>query len=736
MIIKFTSLLRNSGRTLLLAGIFSAASAFANPQVATPNFSPASGVYSSAQSVTITSATSGASIAYTTDGSIPTVSAGTVTHGALYSGPITVSGNTILSAIAFENGYADSAVAIDGYTLQAAVSSLGGTSPATTFQSATTQAAAPTFGLPAGTYASAQSTTVSTTTSGATIIYTTDGSTPTESNGTPTGTGIPLSNGGSVSVNATMILKAIAYATGFTDSPVVSNIYTITSWPRVIVNVIHDFVGISNLGEYPIGGLVQGTDGNFYGTTAGLLDAASSTGSGSNVFKVTSAGAFTSLVSFSGFNGIQPTAGLVQGTDGNFYGTTFYGGSTFNGVSALGDGTVFKMTPAGTLTPLVSFTGANGSNPTAALVQGTDGNFYGTTPLGGGNQLGAIFKVTPTGSLATLVSFNGSNGSAPSCALVLGTDGNFYGTTDLGGSTFVSTSNGGDGTVFKMTPAGSLTTLVSFTGPNGANPIAGLVQGTDGNFYGTTGEDGSINDGTVFKMTPTGGLTTLATFTGVNGDQPSAGLVQGTDGNFYGATELGGAGAGTIFRTSATGGLTTLFPFDNANGNDPSGSLIQGSDGNFYGTTIEGGALNFGTIFQLIVPSGVTGAVVPAFSLATGTYTSAQTVTITTATSGASIVYTTNGSPPSERGGMVTNGTLYLGPVSIGATTTLEAIAFKNGMFDSAATSGSYTINIPAPTPAPAASGSGGGAPSYWFLGFLAFAGLLRWRLRKIQALT
>jgi uncharacterized repeat protein (TIGR03803 family) len=343
--------------------------------------------------------------------------------------------------------------------------------------------------------------------------------------------------------------------------------------------------------------------------------------------------------------------------------------------------------------------------------------------------------------LTTLVSFAGSNGAAPGGALVLGTDGNFYGTTNLGGSTFASGSNVGEGTVFKMTPAGSLTTLVSFTGTNGAEPVAGLVQGTDGNFYGTTGEDGSINDGTVFKMTPAGSLTTLATFTGGNGDQPSAGLVQGTDGNFYGVTEQGGSGAGiiagpgTAFRVSPTGSLTSLASFDTANGLDPAGSLTQGSDGNFYGTTIEGGAASSGVIFQLIVPSGISGAVTPVLSVAAGTYTSSQSVTITTATSGASIAYTTNGSFPSERGGSITNGTLYSGAISINSTMTLKALAFKSGMFDSAATSSTYTINIPASTPtstsAASGGGGGGGAPSYWFLGFLAFAGILRRKLRK-----
>jgi len=718
MTIKFTAALRNPGRMLWLAGIFSAGSALAAPQVATPSFSPAGGAYTGAKSVTITSATSGATIAYTTDGSLPAVSAGTVTHGTVYSKAISISDTTTLSAMAFENGYADSAVAIDGYTLAPAAATAilrpdvitGSVQP-------------PIFSLAPGAYSSAQSVTISTTTIGATIIYTTDGSTPAEVSGTPTNTGTTLANGGTVSINATMILKAIAYSSPSGFSTMTSGIYTITSWPRAIVNVIHDFDGGW---PNPIGGLIQDSNGNFYGTAAG------NNSSNSAVFELTSAYLFFPQP-LNIPNGFEPTAALMLGSDGNIYGTTFYGGSTFNGIGGSGDGTVFKMT-SNSLTTLASFTGANGSNPAGALVQGSDGNFYGTTALGGTNRIGTVFSVTPTGTLTSLVSFTGTNGAAPVGSLLLYTDGYFYGTTSYGGSSLVTGSNAGYGTVFKMTPSGSLTTLVSFTGLNGAHPLAGLVKGSDGFFYGTTGEDGSINAGTVFEMTPGGSLTTLATFTGANGDQPSAGLVQGTDGYFYGVTEEGGAGGGTIFRTPATGGLTSLASFDIANGFDPSGNLIQGSDGNFYGTANAGGTLNFGTIFQLIVPPGISGATAPAFSLITGTYTSAQTVTITTATSGASIVYTTDGSFPSELGGSITHGTLYSGPIPIGATTTLKALAFKSGMFDSAAASGAYTINIPTSTP-PAASGSGGGgAPSCWFLGFLAFAGILRWKLRKARA--
>ena len=198
-----------------------------------------------------------------------------------------------------------------------------------------------------------------------------------------------------------------------------------------------------------------------------------------------------------------PAAALVQGNDGIFYGTTEYGGTN-------NDGTVFQVTPAGVLTTLVSFTGANGSYPSAGLVQGTNGSFYGTAEYGGnlslnaGYGFGTVFQMTTNGTLKTLV-FNLANGYNPSAGLVQGSDGNFYGTTAGGGT-------GGGGTVFKMTAAGVLTPLVSFHGPDGNSPQAPLVQGSDGNFYGTTTYGGANGRGTVFRVPPAGVLTTLVSF--------------------------------------------------------------------------------------------------------------------------------------------------------------------------------------------------------------------------------
>jgi probable HAF family extracellular repeat protein/uncharacterized repeat protein (TIGR03803 family) len=525
------------------------------PTTAAPSFSPAGGTYVGSQVVTISTTTSDATIRYTTDGSTPSE-----LSGAIYMGPLNLSGSVTLTAIAFASNYLDSPVASATYTIVPLPS-----------------AAAPSFSPAGGTYAGSQVVTISSATGGATIRYTTDGSTPTETNGT-------LYAGCPVKISATSTLKAIAYQIGLADSPVSSGLYTINSSPAASLNVVHDFAAFNNGGAHPYAGLIQSNDGVFRGTTGG-----GGSGYYGTVFQMTPAGAFTTLFSFDVTNGTGSSAGLIQGSDGNFYGTTGSGGSSYVG-------TVFQMTPAGALTTWVSFNGDNGANPFAGVIQGSDGNFYGTTQYGGSSNNGTVYMMTPAGVLTTLVSFNGDNGVDPVAGLVQGSDGNFYGTTRGGGS-------GNNGTVFMMTPAGVLTTLVSFDGDNGASPQAALIQGSDGNFYGTTGGGGSGYYGTVFQMTPAGVLTTLASFNFADGANPLAGLVQGSDGNFYGTTAYGGTtDNGTVFQITPAGVLTTLVSFNGANGANPWAGLVQASDGSFYGTTVNGGVSDDGVIFQLIVP--------------------------------------------------------------------------------------------------------------------------------------
>jgi uncharacterized repeat protein (TIGR03803 family) len=320
---------------------------------------------------------------------------------------------------------------------------------------------------------------------------------------------------------------------------------------------LYSFGSSSTDGQYPNDGLAQGSDGNFYGTTSqgGTTNQNyGATGYGT-VFRISPGGTYSNLYSFSGYpsDGQYPYDGLVQGSDGNFYGTT-YGGGAGN------DGTVFRISPSGTETNLHSFGyPTDGASPNAGLVQGSDGNFYGTTIRGGTSSSGTVFRISPSGSYTSLYSFAGSptDGADPYAGLVQGSDGNFYGTTVGGGMNTNYNSFCrcyGYGTVFRFSPSGSYTNLHSFAGDrndDGANPYAGLVQGSDGKFYGTTIRGGTNNGGTVFRISPGGSETILYSFVGApaDGGHPEAGLVQGSDGNFYGTTAYGGANNdGTVFK--------------------------------------------------------------------------------------------------------------------------------------------------------------------------------------------
>jgi uncharacterized repeat protein (TIGR03803 family) len=281
-------------------------------------------------------------------------------------------------------------------------------------------------------------------------------------------------------------------------------------------------------GANPTAPLTLGPDGSFYSTTwqGGNSDLGT-------VFRITTNGALTSLVSFANTNGAYPRASLFLGSNGNFYGSSSGQSSDY--------GTVFEMSPSGVLTTLVSFANTNGAYPAAALTLGPDGDFYSTTSGGGYTSDGTVFQVTTNGVLTTLVSFANTNGANPTAALVLGPDGNFYGTAPFG------SGKSNDGTVFKVTTNGVFTTLLSFAETNGDTPSA-LTLGPDGNFYGTTEGGGIIGDGTVFEMTTNGVLTTLQSFVGANGESPAGPLTLGPDGNFYGTAESGGAsGNGEIY---------------------------------------------------------------------------------------------------------------------------------------------------------------------------------------------
>ncbi len=379
-------------------------------------------------------------------------------------------------------------------------------------------------------------------------------------------------------------------------------------------------------GEWPFGALVQATDGNFYGTTAsGGANAFAGT-----VFKITPSGAVTTLYSFCSKSGCadgwQPLGGLLLVANGDFYGTTAFGGSSSCSANGAGGcGTVFVLAGSN-LTTLHDFAGypTDGAVPkNGPLIQATDGNLYGTTEEGGSSKCaeygcGTVFEITTGGALTTIYNFceNTGCGYYPD-GVIQATDGNFYGTTFGGGA------NGNTGTIFQLSKQNgswTLTTLHSFDGSDGLYPGAALIQADDGSFYGTTAYGGAYGYGTVFKFSQQNGvwtLNTLYSFAGYPNDGGGPeGLVQATDGNFYGTTFSGGAssacnnegiiGCGTVFKITPKGTFTILHSFDGADGSYPEASLVQATSGNFYGTTEEGGASGncsggCGTVFSLSV---------------------------------------------------------------------------------------------------------------------------------------
>ncbi len=366
-------------------------------------------------------------------------------------------------------------------------------------------------------------------------------------------------------------------------------------------------------GGNPQDALVQVSNGNFYGTTVygGQIDSGT-------FFMMTPQGSLTTLYQFALRGDLfSPSGTLVQGPDGNFYGVS-QGGD-------YGGGAIYKITPGGTLTPLYSFCSQqncpDGREPDAGLILANDGNFYGTTLQGGTSNTcyigcGVIFKITPGGTFTVMHSFALSEGYQTQAPLVQGSDGYLYGASVVGGAY-------NWGSVFKISLGGTFTLLHSFDNTDGAWPESGLVQGADGNFYGTTAAGVNTCEfestcGTIFKITPDGTLTTLHQFSGPDGWKPAAALTLATDGNFYGTTDsfgnpygggCTGASCGTIFKMTPGGTLTTLYQFGPTDGFDPS-TLLQAADSSFYGMNMFGGTtlgqcddeFGCGTVFRFSVP--------------------------------------------------------------------------------------------------------------------------------------
>jgi len=357
-----------------------------------------------------------------------------------------------------------------------------------------------------------------------------------------------------------------------------------------------NFNGTNGDGPVPQAQLVQGLDGNLWGVTevGGVFGAGT-------IFKMSLEGTLMTEFDFNNRatgDTWQPMAGLALASSGLLYGTTQYGGPN-------GEGTFFSFKPRGLVTLGPGFGGPYGYGVSSSLVRAFNGVFYGTTQGGGANGPGTVFEATAGGGMSVVYTFQPSDvGTSGVSGLIQGFDGNLYGTTSGGGTNF-------GGSVFKVTPTspGTLTTLYSFAGPDGYAPLGGLVLGSDGNFYGTTFSGGTYNYGTVFKITPAGRLTTLHNFrqsnpNGMGGCHPAVPLVQASDGNFYGTTTACGAnGLGTVFRITPFGSLSTLYSFDTTEIPSPivSGGLVQATDGNLYGTFASGGQYGQGMVFRFAV---------------------------------------------------------------------------------------------------------------------------------------
>jgi uncharacterized repeat protein (TIGR03803 family) len=364
-------------------------------------------------------------------------------------------------------------------------------------------------------------------------------------------------------------------------------------------SVLWSFGATANDPQYPYyGSLVVGTGESAANYLWGMTSQGGASGLGT-IFKIALDGNLSVVHEFtSATDGQFPNWGLMQASDGNFYGVAASGGTLSGGGG--GQGTVFRLTPGGSYTVLHVFGGSDGGTPLCTLVEGAGNYLYGTTTDGGANGQGTVFKISLDGtSFVSLHSFDITDGEAPSAGLVLGSDGNFYGETGEGGDLG---NNGSYGTVFSITSAGVFTLLYSFD-TYSESPTGSLIQGANGDFYFYGGSHNSEQYGKIYEFNPnTNDLSILYAFSGPDGNDPYDGsLLLASDGNLYGVTRFGGAyNDGALFRLTTAGALTVLHSFDynGSDGVDAEAGVAQAGDGNLYGMTEGGGAHAAGTIYR------------------------------------------------------------------------------------------------------------------------------------------
>ncbi len=588
---------------------------------AAPKFSPAGGAYSATQTVKITDATPNATIYYSINGGSP----------IQYKSAITVSSSETITAYAISGSLPQSQPANANYQIGAT-------------------AGTPWFSPSAGTYTLAQSVTITDAAPGAAIYYTTNGSTPTTSS---------TKYAGPISVTATETIKALAVASGYTNSAIASAVYTITPITPPTEKVLYNFGSITNDGGVPLASLTRDGSGNLYGTTRfggpNEITYGINTVTAGTVFELSpgTGGTWTEKVLYNfgatSSDGALPIASLVLDSKGNLYGTTLAGG-------AYGLGTAFELSPGtgGKWTEKILYSFgvslADGKIPEAGLIFDSKGNLYGTTSVGGtsdttyGGGYGTVFELSPgTGSTWTenvLYNFSylsQTDGYFPEANLVFDSKGNLWGTTADGGT---GQDLEGGGTVFELVPQGgggwTEKVIYNFGGgsPQGYLITGGVVLDSAGNVYGVahSGGNGYGLDGTLFELSPgTGGTWTfnvLHSFGayGTDGINPNATLIFDAAGNLFGTTYAGGAnGYGTVFEMSPqTGGgwiesVVHSFNLVSTDGANPSAALILDGSGNLYGTTGYGGSHGDGntgetggTVFEIV--SNVSGGPVAQLS--------------------------------------------------------------------------------------------------------------------------
>jgi len=426
-------------------------------------------------------------------------------------------------------------------------------------------------------------------------------------------------------------LYGIAYRGGPSGSSNNGLVYKFSS--AGVFTTLASFDGLD--GDRPTDSPIIDADGNLWGITyQGGVDwhpEINHYGWGT-VYKISSTGVFTpGIFEFNGPHGANPVGSLAMDLSGNLIGATYQGGPPWNpGLGSFGTGTLFQFTPGGSYRNPFILDGGNGAFPNSGVAMDSQGNFYGTTFDGGTHGFGTLYKLSSTGVMTTLVNFSGTNGKNPMGAVAIDTQGDLYGTTYLGGVTAINNAVNGYGTIWKWSAASGLKTLVSFNGANGMFPYHGVTIDPQGNLFGSTVYGGSTGNGVVFEYSADGVLSTLVDFDGTNkGSAPYSPLSLDNQGNIYGVTNLGGArGYGTVFVVQP---VSTTLTVSSVALNPPSvggGGTVQGTVTTSGPAPAGGIVVTLGSNSSYATPQGP--VTIPAGAVSTTFTVSTQAVPDTT----------------------------------------------------------------------------------------------------------